>query len=362
MKRIAKTSAADLAAEALREEIAGGQWDERLPGARALAVRLGVSPPTVAAALCKLANEGLLEHGGARRAYRPVVSKGKSGRRTAALTRKRLLILTHEEISQLVEVSRRLIERLRDEMASKGWDVNYQVVDFLHVKRPQRAWNRSIQVDEGTSVIALYGRPALAEWASRRGMRMFFLGGNTGGFPISMVAVKSSRMAQIALARLTALGHRKIVIPLCDRAEPFKISIREATREALESVGRPYLNAYHNPESDYLKPDVTWRIVESSFAANPPTAFVFLDWKELVTAHCYLTKIGLRVPEDVSLVLLSDQMEAEWFQPKLTRFRFPIRRLVSSMVRWLEDDDAEVRHLSLSAELIEGATIAKARR
>jgi DNA-binding LacI/PurR family transcriptional regulator len=362
MKRIEKASAAELAAAALRVEILGGVWDERLPGARVLAKRLGVSAPTVAAALARLVCEGLLEHGGERRAFKPTVARRSPRRPGANVVSKRLVILTHDEISQLVEVARRLIERLRDEMAAKGWIVDYQVVDFLHVKRPQRSWDRLIQVDSATSVIALYGRAPLAEWAIRRKVRMCFLGGNPDHLPVPMVAVESSRMADVALARLTALGHWRIVMPMCDRAEPFKGRMREAMRRAIEAVGQPYVMEYHNPESDYQKPDVTWRMIESAFVNAPPTAFVFLDWKELVTACCFLARMGLKVPDDVSLVLLSDQMEAEWFQPKLTRFRFPIRRLVRVMVRWLETGDEDTRLTSLAADLIEGATIAPPRR
>ena len=360
MKQIKKTSATDLAAVALREEIAAGQWSERLPGARVLATRLGVSPPTVSAALAKLVAEGLLNGGGPRRAFRPATRIESSSAVSAVSIPKRLLILTHEEMSQLVEVSKRLIDNLRDQMTAKGWVVDYQVVDFVHVKRPQRAWDRLIEVDPGTTVIAVYGWPPLAEWAVRHKIRILFLGGNTNGFPVPMVAVKSSCMAEAALTRLTAQGHWRIVIPLCDRTEPFKTDMRETTRAAIEATGHSYVRTYHNPESDYLKTDVTWRILESCFAVNPPTAFVFLDWKELVTAHCFLSKMGLRVPQDISLVLLSDQLEAEWFHPKLTRFRFPVRRLVRTMVRWLEDGDANTDLISLPADLIEGATIGPA--
>ncbi|OYV05249.1 MAG: hypothetical protein CFE26_12590, partial [Verrucomicrobiales bacterium VVV1] len=358
MERIKKASAVDLAAIALRKEIASGQWIDRLPGSRVLAKRLGVSPPTVAAALTQLAEEGLLEGGGQRRAFWLVGRARASSRKTVEAGPKRLLILTHEELGQLVEVSRRLIEKLRDQMAARGWVVEYQVLDFLHVKHPQRSWDRSIHVDPGTRVIALYGRTPLAEWAFRRKVRMLFVGGNPGSFPIPLVAVKSSVMAEIALAKLTALGHWRIVMPLCDRAAPFKSAMRAATRHAIEATGQSYIQSYHNPESAYLKPDITWRIIESAFASNPPTALVLLDWKELVTAHCFLSKMGLKIPEDVSVIILSDQIEADWFQPKLTRFRIPVRRLLKSVVRWLESGDNDSPHTMLPSDFIEAATVA----
>lgn len=358
MKPIDRPRAPELAAAALRAELHAGRWNGRLPGTRVLAKHLGVSPPTMALALELLVAEGLLEKRGERQAYR-VTGRVVAGGHAGGV--RRLLLLTHEEPGRLTETSRRILEMLRQTMVSKGWQVDSQVVDFLHVKRPQRSWDRLIQKDADTWVIALYGRSALAEWAVKRGVRMFFLGGITGGQPVPMVAVKSSLMLESAMARLTSAGHWKIVVPLCDRAEPFKESIQAVTRQAILAAGREYVRPYHNPESDYLTPDVTWRIIESAFASDPPTALVFLDWKEMVTAQCVLMKLGLRVPDDVSLVLLNSQMEAEWFVPELSRFRFPERRLVRTMVAWLEGRMQGAEQVSLSADFIEGKTIAAPR-
>ena len=193
MKRIEKPSAMEVAATALADAIRTGSLAGRLPGTRVLAARLGVSAPTVAAALARLADDGVLVKSGERRAYR-VAGRGNS--RTKASShgkiRNRLLILTHADIGQLVEFSRRLLEKLRDVMAGKGWTVDHQVVDFLHVKRPRRAWDRLIGIDPHTSVIALYGRGPLAEWAVRRKVRILFLGGNADGLPVPVLAVAAT--------------------------------------------------------------------------------------------------------------------------------------------------------------------------
>lgn len=358
MKPVHKSSAQELAAASIREEIIAGRWDDRLPGARVLSQRMGLSPPTVAGALSLLAAEGWLTKPGERHAYR-VVKKRRAKTAGSSRTKyKRLLILTHEEIGVLTETSRKILELLREAAAKKGWLVESQVVDFLHAKRAQNQWDRLIQTDPNTSVIALYGRTALAEWAIRRKVRMMFLGGVTNGLPIPMVAVRSSQMAEMAFERLAALGHWRIVLPLCDRAESFKAPLRELTRKAVESTGNTYVPSYHNPESDYLKPDVTWRMVESVFATRPPSAFVFLDWKELVTTYCFLSSRKLRVPEDVSLVLLNDQMEAAWFHPSLSRFRFPHQKLVRTMISWLENESGNTTdRITLDTEFIEGNSI-----
>ncbi len=362
MKRIVKPRAADLALVALRNEIADGRWDERLPGARVLAKHLGVSAPTAAAALLKLAGEGIVERGGERCAFRVVGARRAARLGKSPADPKRLLILTYKEPAMLPESTHRLIEDLSVRMAGKGWEVVHQVIDFLNVKRPQRSWDRTIQVEPGTSVIAVFGRPALAEWAIRRKVRIFFLGGTTDGLPVSMAAVRSTLVAQAALARLTALGHWRIVLPLCNHPDTFKAAMGRVMKEAIEKVGRVYVKSYHNPASGTRTPDAIWRILEASFATEAPTALMFLEWKEFLTAQSYLMRAGLRIPEDVSVVLLDDQLEAEWVYPKLCRFRFPIRRFLNVMVSWLEDGGAEPMERFLPADHVDGETMAAPRK
>jgi hypothetical protein len=155
MRALEKRTAVEMATDALREELWAGHWDDRIPGTRVLAARMRVSAQTVAAALNRLAGEGLLTTGGPRRAYRVIGNPGPSPQRPRGAERKELLILVHVEFGQLVEGSRRLLEMLMRRMVERGWLVRHQVVDFLHVKRPQSAWDRRILVEEGTKVVAV---------------------------------------------------------------------------------------------------------------------------------------------------------------------------------------------------------------
>ena len=358
MKPVTRQKTRELVAAVMRDELVAGRWPERLPGARVLAKRLGVSPPTVAAALELLVAEGLLEKPGKRQALKFVGGLSPRGRNAPS---KKLLILTNEEPYSLGEIARRVLDSLRSRMLDKGWEVESQVVDYSHVKRPQLSWDRILQIDPETRVIAIYGQPALAEWAIERGVRMLFLGGQSGGYPVPLVGVSSARMAELALGRLTSLGHRKVMMPLCDRTEAFKEKMRAATRRAVEAAGQVYVTTYHNPESDYMTPEVTWRILDAAFADDPPSALVFLDWKELLSAYCLLSNLGLRVPADVSLVMLNDQTEVQWFRPELCRFRFPENRLVRKMMAWLDGRFDGETELWLEAEWIEGKSVAPPR-
>ncbi|MFD0893189.1 substrate-binding domain-containing protein [Luteolibacter ambystomatis] len=355
---IKRVGAVEAAATALREMVAAGKWADRLPGTRVLAGQLGVSQPTVQLALLELAKDGVLESAGERKAYR-VKSRGASLSKESGPKGKRVILLTHQAIERTAESGRQVMEMLHRMLTPAGWQVDYRIVDFLHARTPHRSWDDLIGAEPGEQVVALFGRPALAEWAVKRGVKIIFLGGVTDGFEVPVVAVRSANLLAEAYRRLIALGHRRIVTQLCDRPQSYIDSMREAARMELEAAGLPYSPAYHTPDSEYLRPDVSWSIMESLFKRERPTALVLLDWRELVTAICFLSKIGLKVPEDVSVVLLNDQANAEWFQPPLARFKFPIARMARRLKAWLEGKwDPDGLRVGVAAEWVPGESIA----
>ena len=360
MRPIEKIKSAEMIRGALLAELSAGMWKEKMPGTRVLAKSLGVSAPTVHEAMEQLVREGHLLSGGPRRAFRvnPHASTGRKSKNT--ILRRELLILSHEDISMLIDSSRQLIETLMRSMVSKGWSVRHQVVDYVHAKYPLKRWDQQIRVEAGTKVIALYGNQTLATWALRKNVAILFLGGNPGSCPVSSIAVLSSRMAEEAIKRLTDLGHKRIVLPLCDRSVSFAHKMREVTKQCIESNGDQYLPHYHNPGSSYAGPGIIRGILSKVFDMKPPTALILLDWKELVAAHCFLAEKNIRVPEDISLVMLSDVTGAEWFHPALCRFRFPLKKINTLMVNWLHGRSrTELRHL-LSGTWVQGGTIGPA--
>jgi DNA-binding LacI/PurR family transcriptional regulator len=357
MARIERKTAAEMAADAIKAEIAAGRWAGRLPGSRVLAAETGVSQPTVAAALTLLVEQGWLESGGDRRAFR-VIPRAEVAAQAPAKKLRRAIVVTHADIGELPHTARRVIEATREKLSRRGWAVDIVTFDFLHAKRPHRSWDHLLPTDPDVPVVVVFGRQPIGEWAQQHGLRMIFLGGITGDLKIPMVGVKSALLAAEAMERLTALGHRRIVLPLCDRPPSFAASLKEAVKTGLERVGVSYVASYHTPESPYQRPEVVWNMLESAMDRAVPTGLILLDWKELVTVSCLLTKRGLRVPEDVSLILLNEQMEADWFVPKLACFRFPVMRLASLLARWVDGQSLGEYAGPLSADFEEGSSVA----
>nr|WP_255519000.1 substrate-binding domain-containing protein [Luteolibacter marinus] len=341
----------------MKDELRKGRWQEKLPGTRVLALETGVSPPVMLAALRLLEQEGWLEGGGNRKAFR-VVRRGDAGPAVVEVKNRRVIFVTHADIGDLPHSTRRVIEVVRSQLLRRNWSVEIVTFDFLHAKRAHQSWDHLLPLDPAVPMIAVFGRPSIGEWAVRHKLRMLFLGGITGELPIPVVGVKSSLLVDEAMRRLTDLGHRQIVLPLCDRPPSFAASLMESVKLGLERVGVPYVSTYHTPQSDYQRPDVIWRMVDAAIARTPPTAILVLDWKELVTIACLLHQRGLRIPDDISIVLLNEQMEADWFFPKLACFRFPVQSLANQILRWIDGKSPPSSPRPTSADFEEGDSLA----
>ncbi|MBK1829298.1 substrate-binding domain-containing protein [Verrucomicrobiaceae bacterium R5-34] len=361
MKRIQIQSPLEYVVEELRNACQGGDWKDKLPGARILAKRLGVSAPTVLKALNQLVKEGVLEHPGPRKAFHITTAGSPNKPRPPRKKPKTIIILTHQNINELVASTRSILELLTTKLIAKGWHVRKVVVNFIHAKRPHRSWDNVIAAEKGTPIVAVYGRPLIAKWALERGLKILFFGGERGTHEVPVIGVKSHRLAKQAMNLLTEAGHSKIVLPLNDRPDLFKKRLSEITREAIESMGAQYHALYHNPESPYFAKDVISGLMQRLIPDQLPTAMVFLDWKELITAHCYLAQHGVRVPEEVSLILLNNQVEAEWFEPGLCRFEFPQATMAQAVIQWLETGQAMDQTIDIPATYLRGKTIAPPR-
>lgn len=358
MERLNKKTISDEVYEELRTACLNGKWKAKLPGARTLGASLGVSPPTVLKAMAVLATEGILLRTGNNKAYQVNTQFSKHHQNHANSRGKSILILTPSLMEELNQTTSRVVKRLKSSLTDQGWKMKELVIDYINAKKPHDSWDRMIDIDVNTPIIAVNGTPAIADWAARHNMRILFIGGLLGGRNGTVIAVSSTTIAIKAIESLIALGHRRIILPLNGRPEELKASLKSALKSRIESLGEVYQTSYHNPESPYFSREIVRDTMMMYAKSTLPTAIIFLDWRELLAAYCYLSELGMKVPKDVSLILLNDQSEAEWFSPELTRFTFPLDGFVKALKKWLTEPNPQSQEVLLQPTLIKGASIA----
>lgn len=122
---------------------------------------------------------------------------------------------------------------------------------------------------------------------------------------VPCVCLKSNEALRECTRRLLELGHRRIILisppnwwkpvitPLV------QVYMSELTKAGITPSG------FHLPDWNSTA-DNFRAILHSLFLLTPPTALILGDHRELIAALDFLHLRGLRVPEDVSLVVRQD--------------------------------------------------------
>jgi len=178
---------------------------------------------------------------------------------------------------------------------------------------------------------------------------------------LPLAGTKPDKVSPLVAAshRLIALGHRRISF-LCRR----HLRLPQPTRSirsflaALEAAGIG-TGSFHLPDWEETH-DGFGRILKSLFEHTAPTALI-LDEAHLYHAGYHqVTRGGLRIPEDVSLVCTDGDPTFAWCQPSVAHIAWDNRPVVSRIVRWASNvargkDDREQGFTK--AEFVEGGTV-----
>jgi LacI family transcriptional regulator len=165
----------------------------------------------------------------------------------------------------------------------------------------------------------------------------------------------SLRGGRLATRHLIGLGHRRIAL-LSGRTDLDSARLREqGFRTEMAKAGIPV-------QEDLLiatafQPDLATEAARRLLTmANPPTAIFAANDIAALRAMEVAGELGLRIPEDLSLVGFDDIPDAAAASPPLTTVRQPLQKMGEEALRLLLDLLTGVdspRHVRLDVDLIE---------
>jgi LacI family transcriptional regulator len=161
--------------------------------------------------------------------------------------------------------------------------------------------------------------------------------------------------ADQAMRYLISLGHRRIGAITGPPGWVATEDRRRGYRAALAAANIPF-DAALEVEADFEIPDGEAAARRLLGTSNPPTAvFAFNDNIAIGTMRA-ARELGLRVPEDLSIVGFDDVEHASIVTPRLTTVRQPLaemgRTAVSLLVRLLEQQSVETLSIQLATRLV----------
>ena len=177
---------------------------------------------------------------------------------------------------------------------------------------------------------------------------------HTGQAGPSTVVSDNAAGARTATEHLIGLGHRRIA-HIRGRVDLESAQLREAGyRESLAAAGIPFDpslvrdGAYRAPETDKAAHELL------TSPHRPTAIFAANDLSAIRVLHV-AAELGLRVPEDLSVIGFDDVPEAAAATPQLTTMAQPLGDMgaaaLNILIKHLRGDDT-LQHVHLPAELI----------
>jgi DNA-binding LacI/PurR family transcriptional regulator len=168
-----------------------------------------------------------------------------------------------------------------------------------------------------------------------QGARLVFVNGASESLPVTAVGVDERASGRIATEHLLELGHRRIGFVA---GETFALATREKGRgrhEALFSAGLdsgPHV-AYAGFSVDGGRKALRAIIDESN--GDRPTGVICSNDLMAIGALQEAAALGLRVPEDLSIVGFDGIDAAAWTEPPLTTIEQPIDEIAGTAIEAL---------------------------
>jgi len=206
------------------------------------------------------------------------------------------------------------------------------------------------------------------------------------GLPADSVAVDNRAASRVATARLIAAGHRRIAF-LAEleqwEAGDLTAFVGAATAGALDPAALfpswqrllGYIEAQATAGID-VDPRMILRVGTYSIAAakaqvlaalsgaERPTALFTADGSMTAAAVDAITRLEIRIPEDLSLIGFDDLDWMRFYRPPITAIAQPLTMIGEAAARLMLDRIAGNRdapqHLALMPELVERETISAA--
>ncbi|MFU8848918.1 MAG: substrate-binding domain-containing protein [Opitutales bacterium] len=335
----------------LRGELAGGRWEEQIPGREELAAELGVNARTAEDALRQLEREGVL------------VPQGVGRRRKIALpqeetAQRRLIIgmLLYDKEDRKLPHHVDLVHRMQE----TGYRMVYAERTMIEMGMDLGRVAREVEgLPKLDAWIVQGGSREILEWFIERDVPVIAEFGRFVGLPIAGVGVRKIPALQKAVRHLHELGHRRIVmLAREERRKPYPAAYEQAFLDELTTLGirtgRYNLPDWKNNTAAFHS------CLDALFQHTPPTALLLNEAHLFVAAQQHLAHRGLVAPRDISIICDDPDRAFAWCHPTISHIYWDSRPLVSQILRWadrvarrIEDKRQRFTH----GEWIKGGTI-----
>lgn len=318
---------------ALKEEIQTGKLSSTLPGERALAKRLQVSRKTLRKAIDLLEKDlwiSTAQHGCRRQIL--VAPKKTSEQEVSSLRGKNVVVMAPRPLPEMGGIERLFQSRLTQFCEKSGVTLRHRHLDVRHMKRPAYRLEEFIQQNPADVYLLQHSTQEIQKWFDKQSIPSMVLGDRWQGISIPAVAGDHEATAVHIAGLLQRNGHKSVAMlypqPPKRGLEIFVSKLGEVAPDMeLTLIGYE-----ENPESASRSAEAL--LAESS---RLPTAIITPNMFSTIAVSCAAGRLGLRIPEDISLVSLSQDEALQYLQPKIAAYDIQWEDFTKAVFKSLSD-------------------------
>ena len=206
-------------------------------------------------------------------------------------------------------------------------------VDYVHMLLERRVEGMVFICAEITDV---RGKHAHYAQLLDQGARLVFVNGTSESLPVTSVGVDERAAGRIATEHLLDLGHERIGFVA---GESFALATREKGRGRQEALAGHGIGAERHVVYDGFSVEGGRRAIRALLAdatGDHPTGVICSNDLMAIGVLQEATALGLRVPDDLSVVGFDGIEAASWTRPPLTTVEQPIEEIAGTAIDALQ--------------------------
>jgi hypothetical protein len=312
----------------MEERISGGEWTEFLPGERRLAEILQVGRDTIRLTLGELEASGWVEVSAQGRRRR--IASGKAGRRQSSKMLKIGMLSAHrlERLSQSMLLE---VDYIRRAVTGRGGSFEYFAPGWYESKKPAKRLGEFIEAERCTAWLLLRSSSEVQHWFEENRVPCLVRGYPQEGVDLPFLDVNWEATARHAAGMLWRKGHRRVGIVL----PPDRFRGVEAAIRGVSELGEEGFEVIPLRENGTVE-GLMAMLATAMRLMKPPTAMVATRPRQVPTLLGGAASLGIRVPEDLSVVSLSREPYLDYSVPEVSGYRVDHEAVAKQVVRRIE--------------------------
>lgn len=346
--------------EILRAEITRGTWSEWLPSERALCEKYQVSRNTLRAALERMKRDRLIRalHGSGNQV---LAQPGKKTRQTRI---RDVALLTPEGLERLRPTQSIMIDELRALLGERGCRLHVFHGGQYFRTNPELALRKLLAQNPHSCWILLRSSAPVQKWFSENCGRCVVAGSVHGGLKLAHRDLDHRAVCRHAAGMLLGLGHRRLALvvskpPMAGDLES-EAGMLEAIRQSPQA-GAEGVVCQHDGTVAGIGQALRRLLAQQT----PPTALLVANAHHYLAVTSYLAQLGLRVPEDVSVISRDEDLFLSYLVPSPARYvanPYAFAKLLQrSVLEILESGHVTQQEVKLMPDFVRGGSIAARR-